>query len=270
MTDPKAAGASPLPTIATLAPLDGYQPLGAISEIEQQTCRRIQRNRNPLGWVVAGRTSEGHMVLRAVLPPLNEDSATTREIFATTTPEGLFHNDRPVPLSAYDEHRALLTQLESSTPPPPAAPPSPPTSEPERDDDPPAEPPTTPASANAANSGQATVVCIHQLGGIDSLPPDAVYIGRPGQGITAEQAPWGNPFRADENTTREQAVEQYRERLWQQLRDGTLTLEQLAALHGKTLACWCPQPGPCHGHVLAAAAAYAHKQLNATEETAAA
>ncbi len=28
-------------------------------------------------------------------------------------------------------------------------------------------------------------------------------------------------------------------------------LEHVHELAGKTLLCWCPQPGPCHGHVLA-------------------
>lgn len=28
-------------------------------------------------------------------------------------------------------------------------------------------------------------------------------------------------------------------------------LRHLPELRGKTLACWCPQPGPCHAHVLA-------------------
>lgn len=72
-----------------------------------------------------------------------------------------------------------------------------------------------------------------------------VYIGRPG--------PWGNPYRRG---TVEQRIEAYRRRIWTHLEDGVLTIEELAALDGKTLGCWC-KPGPCHGDVLEAAARWA-------------
>jgi hypothetical protein len=53
-----------------------------------------------------------------------------------------------------------------------------------------------------------------------------------------------------------EAIERYRRTLWQEVRSGRLPLQRLAALHGQTLGCWCA-PGPCHGDVLEAAAAWA-------------
>jgi hypothetical protein len=90
------------------------------------------------------------------------------------------------------------------------------------------------------------------------LPYD-VYIGRPSR--------WGNTFshRAQAQApfrvaTREQAIARYRRQLWSDIRGGRISLEELAALSGKTLACWC-KPAPCHGDVLAAAADWAAEQL---------
>ena len=67
---------------------------------------------------------------------------------------------------------------------------------------------------------------------------------------------WGNPFRIGRRATREEVIERYRRRLWQRIREGEVSLEELAHLHGKTLACWC-HPKPCHCNVLARAAAWA-------------
>jgi hypothetical protein len=59
-----------------------------------------------------------------------------------------------------------------------------------------------------------------------------------------------------EGVVREEVIERYRQRLWQRIREGDVSLEELARLHGKTLACWC-HPKPCHCNVLARAAAWA-------------
>ena len=66
---------------------------------------------------------------------------------------------------------------------------------------------------------------------------------------------WGNPYRIGA-ATREEVIERYRRRLWQRIREGDVSLEALAGLDGKTLACWC-HPKPCHCNVLARAAAWA-------------
>lgn len=91
--------------------------------------------------------------------------------------------------------------------------------------------------------------------------PYDVYIGRPSK--------WGNPFThiKDRHTraqfvvsTRDEAVSQYRQLLNAQVVRGDITLEELAALDGKTLGCWC-SPKACHGDVLVSAAAWAKRKL---------
>lgn len=86
-----------------------------------------------------------------------------------------------------------------------------------------------------------------------------VYIGRPSK--------WGNPFTHKRGTaadivvgSRDEAVSRYRKWLMQQIADGHITLEELAALSGKTLGCWC-HPKACHGDVLTEAAKWAKAQL---------
>lgn len=93
-----------------------------------------------------------------------------------------------------------------------------------------------------------------------------VYIGRGRDGV------WGNPY-SHKNVpgtkwvaTRDEAIEAYRVWLWQAIRDGAVTLEALAQLHGKTLGCWCA-PQRCHGDVLVQAAAWAVAELNRREKS---
>ncbi len=74
------------------------------------------------------------------------------------------------------------------------------------------------------------------------------------------RTPWGNPFRIGPGQDRARATARYRADLWRRIRAGEIDLEALAALHGRRLACWCA-PLPCHGHVLARAAAWAARQL---------
>ena len=73
---------------------------------------------------------------------------------------------------------------------------------------------------------------------------------------------WGNPHRIGPDGTREQAIARYRADLWRRIRSGEIALDELAALHGKRLACWCA-PLSCHGEVLARAAAWAAAVLAA-------
>ena len=67
---------------------------------------------------------------------------------------------------------------------------------------------------------------------------------------------WGNPFRIGNGRSRDRAIAPYRADLWRRIRTGEVSLEELAALDGCWLACWC-EPLPCHGDVLAKAAAWA-------------
>jgi len=86
--------------------------------------------------------------------------------------------------------------------------------------------------------------------------PYDVYIGRAGHGHDGR---WGNPFRLIPGQDRGATIDRYRVWLWQQIQLGRITVEELAQLHGKTLGCFC-KPEPCHGDVLAAAAAWAAQQ----------
>lgn len=85
-------------------------------------------------------------------------------------------------------------------------------------------------------------------------PADAVFIGRPSR--------WGNPFVIGRDGDRETVIGRYRAWLWREVGAGRITLDELAALHSRALACSCA-PRPCHGHVLSAAAAWATEQLAA-------
>ena len=87
-------------------------------------------------------------------------------------------------------------------------------------------------------------------GRVVGLREGEVYIGQPSR--------WGNPFEL-RNGSRDLAVAHYRTWLWAEIRAGRVRLEDLAALHGLTLVCWCA-PKACHGHVLARAAAWAESQ----------
>lgn len=59
---------------------------------------------------------------------------------------------------------------------------------------------------------------------------------------------------------RDRVIASYRADLWRRIRSGKISLTALAALDGMCLACWCA-PQPCHGDVLARAAAWAARTL---------
>ena len=71
---------------------------------------------------------------------------------------------------------------------------------------------------------------------------------------------WGNPFRIGTHGDRAAVIALYRRKLWRRIEAGEIALADLAALSGKTLACWCA-PEPCHGDVLARAADWAARRL---------
>lgn len=77
-----------------------------------------------------------------------------------------------------------------------------------------------------------------------------VYIGRAGHGKDGQ---WGNPYRLRAGEASELVIERYRSWLWSEIRAGRVPVEELAALSGKSLGCFC-KPAACHGDVLAAAA----------------
>ena len=68
---------------------------------------------------------------------------------------------------------------------------------------------------------------------------------------------WGTPHVLGRDGNREQVIARYREDLRAPHPGGRgLVVEELAELDGCWLACWC-EPLPCHGDVLARAAAWA-------------
>lgn|SRR3990167_7103779 len=83
-----------------------------------------------------------------------------------------------------------------------------------------------------------------------------VYIGR--------GSIWGNPYSHLPSGTKAQflvesvddAIEAYKKHLWKQIKDGSITIEQLLELDGKVLGCFC-KPKPCHGDVIVKAVEYA-------------
>ena len=72
---------------------------------------------------------------------------------------------------------------------------------------------------------------------------------------------WGNRFRIGRDGSREQVVARYRAELWRRIRAGEVAVEELAALDGMWLACWCLPKRPCHAEVLARAAAWAASRI---------
>jgi hypothetical protein len=84
------------------------------------------------------------------------------------------------------------------------------------------------------------------------IPPGAVYVGRPSK--------LGNPFVIGRDGTRGEVVAKYRVHFNEMYARGEITLEEIAALDGVDLVCWCA-PLPCHADVIAEYAARAAARL---------
>jgi hypothetical protein len=82
--------------------------------------------------------------------------------------------------------------------------------------------------------------------------PYDVYIGR--------GSVWGNPFAINDaaGDTRDVVIEKYRAHLFNLVKNGEVTLEQLRELDGKTLGCFC-KPKPCHGDIIVKAVEWAKR-----------
>lgn len=94
-----------------------------------------------------------------------------------------------------------------------------------------------------------------------------VYVGRGRDPRSGETGHWGNPFSHLRRTlaefrvaSREEAIEAHRRWLWRQVCAGEVSLEELAALAGKVLGCWCA-PKACHAETLVRAARWAKRVL---------
>lgn len=78
--------------------------------------------------------------------------------------------------------------------------------------------------------------------------PYDIYIGR--------GSVWGNPFHITADITREMVIDKYRQYLWNKIRQGGITIDQLINLDGKVLGCFC-KPQACHGDVIVKAVQWA-------------
>ena len=73
--------------------------------------------------------------------------------------------------------------------------------------------------------------------------------------------PWGNPFPMGGRSTRKSVLDQHKEWFDAKLKLSVVFQDQVAALAGKDLLCWCA-PLACHADLIALRAA----QLNEKEE----
>ena len=88
--------------------------------------------------------------------------------------------------------------------------------------------------------------------------PNNVYIARKGiVFVDNERFPkvdsiWANPFKINENTSRIEAIEQYKTYITNKISNGEISNEMLFNLKGKQLGCWCKdnERVPCHGDIL--------------------
>lgn len=88
--------------------------------------------------------------------------------------------------------------------------------------------------------------------------PEDVYIGR--------GSLWGNPVPMKTERDRDGVVEAYRRHLWDQIRQGVVTIDDLIALDGKALGCFCA-PRRCHGDVIVEAIKWAKKIKQGVDKT---
>lgn len=92
-----------------------------------------------------------------------------------------------------------------------------------------------------------------------------LYIGRANGHAQLEASPLANPFKVrDFGGQRGATLGDYRRWLWGRIQAGdTAVIEALRTIDEDTvLVCWCA-PGPCHGEVVRAAAAWLRDQVTA-------
>lgn len=99
------------------------------------------------------------------------------------------------------------------------------------------------------------------------IPPGAVYIGRANPRLGLPQSPFANPFvvrGVRDTAARAEVIEKYRKWLWDKIRSEHFTLDDLVAMDGKNLVCYCA-PMACHGDVLQKAVKWAVDRKAALE-----
>lgn len=93
------------------------------------------------------------------------------------------------------------------------------------------------------------------------IPPNSIYIGRPNYKFGLKGSKYANPFKLSEDEPRGSTIERYKQWLWNEIKEGRITKEELANLEGYDLVCYC-SPKLCHGDVLLAAIKWASNQRN--------
>lgn len=87
--------------------------------------------------------------------------------------------------------------------------------------------------------------------------PYDIYVGRTSTIHRLERSKWGNPFWIGPDGTREEVLAKYAVWLMGKLNAEPYLEEEIKAMHGKRLGCWCRPPEGfrgrllCHGQVLA-------------------
>lgn len=92
------------------------------------------------------------------------------------------------------------------------------------------------------------------------IPPNSIYIGRPNYKWGLKGSKFQNPYSLDKYS-REIAIQKYKKWLWNEIKIGYITIQELANMEGFDLVCYC-SPKPCHGEVLLAAIKWASNQRN--------
>lgn len=74
-----------------------------------------------------------------------------------------------------------------------------------------------------------------------------IYIGRKGKG---QDGYFGNPFRAKDESQREEVIALYRKYFYKRIAEDDEFYNRIVALSGSVLLCFCA-PKKCHGNVIA-------------------
>jgi hypothetical protein len=81
------------------------------------------------------------------------------------------------------------------------------------------------------------------------IPENAIYIGRANRQFNLAQSKFANPFPITQTCSRPESVDKYRFWLYDQLKKGVITKQDILNLQGNDLCCYCA-PLPCHGDIL--------------------
>lgn len=91
------------------------------------------------------------------------------------------------------------------------------------------------------------------------VPKDSIYIGRPNYKWGLKGSKFQNPYSL-EKYSREVAIAKYKTWLWNEIKIGHITIQELANMKGRDLVCYC-NPKGCHGDVLLKAIEWADSQI---------